>query len=120
MTKGTIVLIPFPFTDLTGQKVRPAIVLRDFTKSEDCIVAFVSSVKSSAKPKKLESKLESKLEPFDIFVQSSPENGLKINSIIKIGKLATLQKKIILGELGILEVHYLNKVTEKLKMLFGV
>ncbi|MEK7185283.1 MAG: type II toxin-antitoxin system PemK/MazF family toxin [Patescibacteria group bacterium] len=112
MTKGTIVLIPFPFTDLTGQKVRPAIVLRDFTKSEDCIVAFVSSVKSSVKPKKL--------EPFDIYVQSSPENGLKINSVIKIGKLATLQKKIILGELGMLEAHYLKKVTEKLGVLFGV
>ena len=27
MKKGSIILIPFPFTDLRGSKVRPAVVL---------------------------------------------------------------------------------------------
>ena len=27
MKKGTVILIPFPFTDLTGSKIRPAVVL---------------------------------------------------------------------------------------------
>jgi mRNA interferase MazF len=41
MNKGDIILIPFPFTDLTGVKTRPALVL--VSKSEDLTVAFISS-----------------------------------------------------------------------------
>ncbi|MEM3464070.1 MAG: type II toxin-antitoxin system PemK/MazF family toxin, partial [Candidatus Bathyarchaeia archaeon] len=39
--KGKIVLIPFPFTDLTRTKLRPALVL--FEGEKDVIVAFISS-----------------------------------------------------------------------------
>jgi len=39
--KGKIVLIPFPFTDLTATKLRPALVLYEGEK--DVVVAFISS-----------------------------------------------------------------------------
>jgi len=39
--KGKIVLIPFPFTDLTEAKLRPAVVL--FEGNRDVVVAFISS-----------------------------------------------------------------------------
>jgi len=41
MTKGDIVLITFPFTDLSGTKLRPAIVLFQNVKS---IKSFSSQV----------------------------------------------------------------------------
>ncbi len=106
MFKGDIVLIPFPFTDMSGQKVRPAIVLYSQDKGEDCIVAFISSKK------------EKKLGQFDISIKMSQINGLKINSVIRVSKLATLQKKIILGKFGVLELPYLKMIMEKLKLLF--
>jgi mRNA interferase MazF len=41
MTKGDIVLIPFPFSDLSGSKLRPAVVL---VESElDITVCFITS-----------------------------------------------------------------------------
>ncbi len=39
--KGKIVLVPFPFTDLTAVKLRPALVL--FEGERDVVVAFMSS-----------------------------------------------------------------------------
>jgi len=41
MKKGDIILIPFPFTDLSGNKKRPAIVLA--SGNLDIVVAFVSA-----------------------------------------------------------------------------
>jgi mRNA interferase MazF len=39
--KGKIVLVPFPFTDLTATKLRPALVIYEGEK--DIVVAFISS-----------------------------------------------------------------------------
>jgi mRNA interferase MazF len=44
LRRGDIVLVPFPFTDLTGQKVRPALVISPDPPGEDVMVAFISSV----------------------------------------------------------------------------
>lgn len=107
MSKGAVVLVPFPFTDLSGNKVRPALVLHAQAKGDDCIVGFISSV-------------QRKPEKFDISVVHSKSNGLKTDSVIKVEKIATLQKKIFIGELGALEPAYMKEVDKKLKMLFSL
>lgn len=44
MTKGTIVLTPFPFTDLSAIKRRPAVIVQRSEKTgDDVVVAFISS-----------------------------------------------------------------------------
>lgn len=44
-SRGDIVLIPFPFTDLSGNKVRPAIVISNakVNKTSDLILAQITS-----------------------------------------------------------------------------
>ncbi len=108
MSKGEIILIPFPFTDLSGQKIRPALVLHNENKGEDCIVSFISSVQSQ------------KMGKFDVLVTPSVSNGFKIKSTIKVNKIATLQKKLILGRLGTLETSLLTKVDSLLRDFFAI
>lgn len=98
--KGKIVLVPFPFTDLTSTKRRPCIILYD--RPLDVLVAFISSII----PDKIESNAV-------VIFPDHPEfnkTGLKKASIIYVDKLATLSKNLILGELG--EVG--NKLRKKI------
>lgn len=100
-------MVPFPFTDLSGHKVRPCLVLYEQKHGEDCIVSFISSVKSGK-------------SEHDIKLPASPKNGLKTDSILKTDKIATLQKKIALGELGSLEPHLLKAVNTRLKKILAL
>jgi mRNA interferase MazF len=102
VSKGDIVLIPFPFTDLTGLKNRPALIL--FESESSVVVAFITS------QLKWQDKLDLRLDP-------SPENGLKKTSIIKLSKLATLDTELIIGKLGNLTASEVRKLNEQLIQL---
>jgi mRNA interferase MazF len=105
MKKGTVILIPFPFTDLKGSKIRPAVVLNN--NGLDVTICFVTS------------ELKWKTE-FDISVLPSEKNGLKVPSLIRTSKIATIDSTLILGELGELsnvEIVELNKGIKKLFQL---
>ena len=70
---GTIVLVPFPFTDLSSSKVRPALVVSDVNEV-DVIVVFISST------------VPDKLNQTDFLILSNlqffNETGLKKDSIV--------------------------------------
>ena len=108
MRRGTVLLTPFPFTDLSGAKVRPAVVVsRSNRPGDDVILAFISSV---VPPRPL---------PTDLVVDPSQPNfretGLKVPSIVKCDKLATVQRRIILGELGQLSASLLRELDQRLR-----
>ena len=47
MKRGTVVLTPFPFTDLTGKKLRPAVVVsRSDRTGSDALLAFMSTYRA--------------------------------------------------------------------------
>ena len=103
MVKGEIVLIPFPFTDLSGIKNRPALVLVD--GEDDITVSFITT----------QLKWQDEM---DIKVESSKENGLKRTSLIRLSKLATIDKALVIGRLGNLSNEDLATVDNKLSKLF--
>ncbi len=107
---GDIVLTPFPFTDLSGNKVRPALVLGMEEKGDDVTVCFISSV------------VKNKIYKFDILINEKDKNfkhtGFKSSSVIKTIKIATLDKIVILGKIGELDSKNIQKVKRALKDYF--
>lgn len=104
--QGAVVLVPFPFTDLSAAKVRPAVVLGVKPIGSDVIVAFVSS--------------KQKRGEYDVRIAPSEMNGLKVPSVIICSKLATLEKTVLLGELGFVEKDILEQIRIKLRLIFGI
>lgn len=110
---GTIVLIPFPFTDLTSQKLRPALIISSKKSVDnDIIVSFITS------------KITKHSDPSDYMIDSTrsyfKKTGLKTNSIIRFNKIATLNTKLILGELGVIPRMALTAMRPCLKAAFGI
>ena len=105
MIKGDVILIPFPFTDLTGNKLRPAIVLID--NNLDVTVCFIST---QVKWK----------EVTDIELIPSITNGIKKFSIIRLSKIATIDKSLAVGKLGELQKNEMAELNRNLKVLFQI
>jgi mRNA interferase MazF len=93
MTKNSVVLVPFPFDDLSGLKVRPALCLtHEIGKYNHVIIAFISS-------KIPDERIESDL----ILLKQSEDNigtGLVVDSVIRLHKLVKIPKSLIKRRLG--------------------
>lgn len=103
MPKGDLVLITFPFTDLSGSKLRPAVVLAQ--TNLDLTVCFITTQIQWQ-------------EQSDVVLTPNSTNGLKGKSLIRISKIATLDKSLSKGLLGRLNQNELLELNSKLKLLF--
>jgi len=86
-----IVLLPYPFTDLEGTKVRPAIVISNDNlnkKSDDCIMVPLTTV--------------IKDEPYSILItQENLSSGKLLKpSRVRADKIFTVEKKLVMMEIG--------------------
>ena len=103
MKKGNIILIPFPFTDLTGKKLRPAIIL--IATDYDLTVSFITS------------QIKWK-ENTDLELLPTNLNGIKIPSLIRLSKIATIDRSLAIGKLGELQHNEIMELNNKLKIIF--
>ena len=99
MKKGDIILLPFPFTDLSGSKTRPALVL--ISNSLDVTVAFITTQIGWQ-------------ESGDLLLSVNSINGLKSNSLVRLSKLATIDSGLVLGKLGEISKNELDELDKKL------
>lgn len=110
--RGDIVLVPFPFTDLSGRKVRPVLIVSPDPVGEDILVAFISSVIPLA-PEPDEYVLDTAHPAFS-------RTGLKITSVFKMGKMATLHRSLILRRLGRISSKLQRVLDAALKQAVGL
>nr|WP_282572333.1 type II toxin-antitoxin system PemK/MazF family toxin [Roseomonas acroporae] len=96
----------FPFTDLSGDKRRPALVVsRDNDRRTDLVVCFITSVPRSG--------------PDMAPLAASPGTGLKVPSVVRFDKLATLDRSVIAGKLGDAPPTWLKAQRDTFHQVFG-
>jgi mRNA interferase MazF len=113
MTKHKIVLIPFPFDDLSGTKLRPALCLTDpIGTHRHVVLAFITS------------RIPDELLETDLVLDTTQANfeatGLRVASTIRMHRLITLTTAFIKRELGELPPTVRRQVSAKLKRLFAL
>jgi len=111
MTKHKVVLVRFPFDDLSSAKVRPAVCLTEpIGPHQHLIVAFVSS-RIPASP------LDT-----DLLIDSSDADfaatGLRVSSTLQLHRLMTVTRALLQRELGALSPVMQAQVQKRLRALF--
>lgn len=113
LLRGDVILVPFPFTDLTAVKLRPAVILTPEPTGPDLVVAYLSSVIP-----------DEPLPTTHLLIRSDhPEfrdTGLKQTSVIRLDKLMTIAKSRVRRRLGRLGPLLLAELSSHLKSAFGL
>jgi len=113
VTKYKVVLVPFPFDDLSSSKVRPAVCLTE-PIGPHChvILAFITS-RVPAQPLATDLVIHSK--DADFFA-----TGLRVSSTLQLHRLMTVTTVLIRRELGRLSPRMQPQVNKRLRKLFGL
>jgi mRNA interferase MazF len=113
-SQGDIVIVPFPFTDLEGQKKRPALVVSPnwFNDSSEDVVL---SAMTSAIPNNVEV-----LKSVIVVVSPEDVNGpLPALSIVKVTKYFTCSQDIIAKKVADLKTEKMDEVLHKIRRFFA-
>lgn len=113
MTKGKIVLVPFPFDDLTASKVRPAVCLTDpIGPHRHVVLAFISS------------QMPLDIAATDVVLDPQRQDfgatGLRVASVLRLHRLVTITTALIRRDMGKLSQAWQQEVDRKLALLFGL
>ena len=113
MIKGRVVLVPFPFDDLSFTKVRPAVCLTDaIGPHRHVIMAFISS------------QAPTDIVETDVVLDATQADfattGLRVPSILRLHRLITVTTSLVQRELGELSPRLQSEVSTRLMRLFGL
>jgi mRNA interferase MazF len=108
--RGDVVLVPFPFTDLSSAKQRPGLVVSAdvFNSARDDILvaAITSQVPATLAP-----------DEFVIPTEELAMCGLPKPSILRLMKLVALHRQVVIKRIGALPVPTLTRALAQLRQL---
>jgi mRNA interferase MazF len=99
--KGDIVVVPFPFSDLSGPKRRPAMVLSDLS-GDDILLCQITSQKSG--------------DPLSVLLTTKDfvTGSLPVDSFIRPSRIFTADKSIIVRTAGSVNENIFGHVVERI------
>jgi len=113
VTRYKVVLVPFPFDDLSSSKVRPAVCLTDpIGPYRHVVLAFITS------------HVPADLLATDLVIDAHDPDfvstGLRVSSTLQLHRLMTATTMLLLRELGTLSPRMQTQVEARLRKLFGL
>jgi mRNA interferase MazF len=106
--KWDIILVPFPFTNLTAAKKRPALIVSPdkYNQSgQDVVIAFLTS------------RMDVSSRPGDHRIRFWKESGLPKATLLRM-KFATIDREVIVRRIGRLFEQERSSVRDTLKEFF--
>ncbi len=105
--EGHVVLFRFPQTDQTVGKLRPALVIRRLLGvHDDWLICMISS------------QMSQQIQNFDEVVNDKDKDfklsGLKTSSVIRISRLAVVNRTVLLGSIGSIGTERLELIKDRL------
>src|SRR5712692_3941023 len=114
--RGDSVLVDFPYSDHTGSKVRPALVVQADTwnqRLDDTILALITS----SRHRRVGAATQFVI---DITTAEGQQTGLRLNSVIQCENLLTYDQALILRVLGRLSAAAMEQIAACLKAALGI
>lgn len=111
LKQGDIILIPVPFTDLTSQKKRPAVIISTTAyneKNDDIVVVALTS------------NVEDRDFSIILTTEDLEQGSLKVTSMIRADKIYTLSKSIVLKTFGQVKPDILPKIRDAVLKLINL
>jgi mRNA interferase MazF len=110
LKKGDIVLVPFPFTDLSASKLRPAIVLYTNQSNQDITLCFISSQGIAT--------VQNDEFILNITDPEFSKTGLKAVSKVRVTRIVTLERQLITRKLGQITIEQIEQLNKKMIQAF--
>ncbi|MCX6223492.1 MAG: type II toxin-antitoxin system PemK/MazF family toxin [Bacteroidia bacterium] len=85
---GEIVLLKFPYTDGQTFKRRPALIINDYNDGDIIVCRITSQIYKTNQ---------------DVYIENWEKSGLKIPSVIRVHKIATLEKDMVETVMGTID-----------------
>jgi mRNA interferase MazF len=92
---GSVVLLKFPFADGLSSKRRPALVIRDFEDDDVLVCRITSKIYKSR---------------YDVYLNDWLKFGLKLPSVVRVHKMATVETGMIETIMGRMDDITLDKI----------
>ena len=94
---GKVILVPFPFSDLSQSKLRPAVVLADAGRTDWVLCQITSNPYGDPRS-------------ISLTDESFREGSLRVASFARPGKLFTASSGLMLNEVGVLKEAVITEI----------
>ncbi len=115
MTRGDVVLVPFPFQDRPGEKIRPAVVVQSDAENRRLANTVLAMVTGN---------LQDAGQPTTVLIDPTTADGagsgLSGPSLVKCYNLAAVRQRRVIHVLGHLSDAVMRQVNDALKAALDV